>query len=82
MLWHLKAWLLGDLGFSKVSTAHTQAPEVPVCGWWAKGKDDGALGTNKDVFFVFVFVYAMPAWMGTGHQKKLSGHAHVSLKIK
>ena len=36
-----KAWLCGTLEFSKVPTAHTQAPEVPVCGWWAKGQHDG-----------------------------------------
>ena len=65
-----KAWLLGALEFSTVPTTHTQAPEVPVCGWWAKGKDDGALGTQKCVFLVFV--YAMPAWMGTGHKKSCS----------
>ena len=68
MVWHLKAWLLGALGFSKVPPAHTQAPAVPVCGWWAKGKDDGALGTKKSVFFV----YAMPAWKGTGGQRSCS----------
>ena len=62
----LKAWLCGALEFSKVPTARTQAPEVPVCGWWAKGNADGVLGTNN------VFVYAMPAWMGTGHQQSCS----------
>ena len=41
-----KAWLLGALEFSTVPTTRTQALEVPVCGWWAKGGDDGALGTN------------------------------------
>ena len=60
-----KAWLLGALGFSKVPTAHTQAPAVPVCGWCAKDKDDGALGTETE-FFV---VCAMPARMGTGDKE-------------
>ena len=61
MMWRVQAWLPGALEFSKVPTAHTQAPAVPVCGWWAKGKDDGALVAN-----VFCLVCAMPAWMGTG----------------
>ena len=63
-----KAWLCGALEFSNVPTAHTQAPAVPVCGWWAKGNADGVLGTPHTVFFV----YAMPAWMGTGHQQSCS----------
>ena len=62
-----KAWLRGALEFSKVPTAHTQAPEVPVCGWWAKGNAAGVLGTNT-----CAFAYAMPAWMGTGHQQSCS----------
>ena len=61
------AWLCGALEFSKVPTAHTQAPEVLVWGWWAKGNADGVRGTTH-VFFV----YAMPAWMGTGHQQSCS----------
>ena len=47
-----QAWLLGALEFSTVPTTHPQAPEVPVCGWWAKGKDDGVLGTKDGCFFV------------------------------
>ena len=43
----LKAWLAGALQFTKVPTTHTQAPEVPVCGWWAKGKHDGAVVAKK-----------------------------------
>ena len=60
MVWDLKLGCVVLWDFSQVPTTHTQAPAVPVCGWWAKGKDDGALGTRS------FFVCAMPAWMGTG----------------
>ena len=71
-----KAWLLGALGFSKVPTAHTQAPAVPVCGWWAKGNADGVLGTHK---CVLCLCHACPDghWAPT----KLFSHAHDNLKI-
>ena len=62
-----KAWWRGALEFSKVPTAHTQAPEVPVCGWWAKGNADGVLGATH-----MLLAYAMPAWVGTGHQQSCS----------
>ena len=64
-----KAWLCGALEFSKVLTAHTQAPEVPVWGWWANDNADGVRGGGHQTMF---FVYAMPAWMGTGHQQSCS----------
>ena len=74
-----KAWLLGALEFSTVPTTRAQAPEVPVCGWWAKGEDDGALGTKKG----FRFVVCAPCLLGWAlGTNKLLSHAHVSLKIK
>ena len=57
-----KAWLCGALEFSKVPAARTQAPEVPVCGWWAKGNADGVLGANNCCWLM----PCLPGWaLGT-----------------